>query len=63
MIGIYLGLENITISLSDIEGKILKTEKQRIEQITKVKEQTFKLLKNLFKVKSNRNWSRNEWNS
>lgn len=45
MIGIYLGLENITISLSDIEGKILKTEKQRIEQITKVKEQTFKLLK------------------
>lgn len=45
VIGIYLGLENITISLSDIEGKILKTEKQRIEQITKVKEQTFKLLK------------------
>ena len=28
VIGIYLGLENITISLSDIEGKILKTEKQ-----------------------------------
>lgn len=44
VIGIYLGLEYITISLANIDGEILKIEKQKIEQITKVREQAFRLL-------------------